>query len=136
MRTLDRRTHAAARGAALAAGLATVLALAAPVAGATSSSTPDTAAALRKATWASNVKTSFADGTFRYRSDGVPETGVLDEYAVPNPGVVVPNETNSHVSPRSQVVKEQHYDFTITTRPRKAKRTTSVFTGPVGMTIN
>src|SRR5690348_8109371 len=64
-----------------------------------------TAAALRQAGWQSNVKVSFLGAGFRYRSDGVPRQGILDEYAVPNPGVVVPNETNSHVAPRTEVVK-------------------------------
>jgi len=107
-------------------------------AGATSSSrtAPDTAKALRKAKWDTNVKASVSGSTFRYRSDGIPKYGVNDEYAVPNPGVVVPNATNSHVAPRSEVIKTQHYDFKITTKPRKAKKVTDVFTGPVGMMLN
>jgi hypothetical protein len=95
-----------------------------------------TAAALRQAGWQANVRTSFFGGSFRFRSDGVPRQGILPEYAVPNPGVVVPNETNSHVAPRSEVVKPQHYNFKITTEPRKAAKVTSVFTGPVGVMIN
>jgi hypothetical protein len=95
-----------------------------------------TAAAVKKAGWQSNVKVSFANGSFRFRSDGVPKVGVLAEYAVPNLGVVVPNETNSHIAPSSQVVKKQAYNFEITTEPRKAKKVTEVFTGPVGVMID
>jgi hypothetical protein len=95
-----------------------------------------TAAVLRKVGWQQNVKTSFAGDTFRWRSNGIPKTGVLNEYAVPNPGVVVPNETNAHVAPRTEVVAPQHYNFKITTDPRKAKKVTEVFTGPVGVMIN
>lgn len=101
-----------------------------------STSKPSTAAALRKAGWQSNVSVSFGNGTFTYRSDGVPKVGVEDEYAVPNPLVVVPNATNSHIAPRSEVVKKQNYKFKITTEPRKAKKITSVFTGPVGVMIS
>src|SRR3954451_5758789 len=52
--------------------------------------------ALKKAGWSSNVDVSFADGTLDYRSDGVPQHGVATHYAVPNPGVVVPDASNSH----------------------------------------
>jgi hypothetical protein len=103
---------------------------------ASKSNTVSTAKALRKAHWASNVKVSFQSGRFRYRSDGVPKQGVLSEYSVPNPGVVVPNETNSHVAPSSQVVNKQAYDFSLSTKPRKANKITKVETGPVGVTIN
>jgi len=97
---------------------------------------PSTAKALKKAKWQSNVKVSFSEGSFRYRSDGVPKQGVLKEYAVPNPFVVVPNETNSHIAPSSEVVKKQLYNFEITTEPKRAKKPTDIFTGPVGVMIN
>lgn len=97
---------------------------------------PSTAKALRKAKWSSNVRVSFGAGSFRYRSDGVPKRGVLKEYAVPNPFVVVPNATNSHIAPSSEVVKKQLYDFKITTEPRRAAKPTDIFTGPVGVMIN
>lgn len=97
---------------------------------------PTTAKALKKAKWQSNVRVSFSAGSFRYRSDGVPRQGVLKEYAVPNPFVVVPNATNSHIAPASEVVKKQLYDFEITTEPRRAKKPTDIFTGPVGVMIN
>lgn len=97
---------------------------------------PTTAKALKKAKWASNVEVSFSEGNLRYRSDGVPKRGVLKEYAVPNPFVVVPDATNSHIAPSSEVVKKQVYDFEITTEPRRAKKPTDVFTGPVGVMIN
>jgi hypothetical protein len=97
---------------------------------------PSTAKALRKAKWSSNVRVSFGADSFRYRSDGVPKRGVLKEYAVPNPFVVVPNETNSHIAPSSEVVRKQLYNFKITTEPRRAEKPTDIFTGPVGVMIN
>jgi YHYH protein len=92
--------------------------------------------ALKKAGWASNVDASFSDGELDFRSDGVPQDGLEPYYAVPNPGVVVPNKSNSHVSPSSKVVKRQAYNFKITTKPKKASQRTSIFTGPVGVMIN
>lgn len=112
------------------------VALASAEGSSSSSKKPSTGKALRKAKWAGNVSVSFSDGSFRYRSDGVPKRGVLKEYAVPNPFVVVPNETNAHIAPSSEVVKKQIYNFEITTEPRKAKKPTDVFTGPVGVMIN
>lgn len=138
MKGRDRKAGIAVGGSVLA--LAAVLAVSAPAvlasAKGTSTSKPTTTKALRKAGWQSNVAVSFSSGSFRFRSDGVPKQGVLKEYAVPNPGVVVPNETNSHIAPSSEVVKRQFYDFPITTEPRRAKKATSVFTGPVGVTIS
>jgi hypothetical protein len=140
MRERDRRAKNAARGVLLPLAVAAVLVASVPVvfasAKGSSGSKVTTTAALRKAHWASNVSVSFSNGSFRFRSDGVPQSGVQSEYAVPNPGVVVPNATNSHVAPSSEVVKQQHYDVRITTTPRRAKKVTSVFTGPVGVMID
>jgi hypothetical protein len=140
MRTLSSTTKITTRAGLLMLALVAVAVAAMPVvlANAKSSSRtkPSTAKAVRHTHWASNVKVTVSGSSFRFRSDGIPKRGVLSEYAVPNPGVVVPNETNSHVAPRSQVVKSQRYDFKITTKPRKAKQVTDVFTGPVGVMIS
>lgn len=134
------RASIGARRGVLALALVAVLVVSAPVvlasAKGSSSSKGKTANAVRKAHWTGNVQVSVANGSFRFRSNGVPKTGTLSEYAVPNPGVVVPNETNSHVAPAAEVIKKQHYDFKITTNPKRAKKVTSVFTGPVGVMIN
>lgn len=136
----DLRANATSSRGVLVLALAMALIVSAPVVLASAKSSPkaqvSTTAALRKAAWQKNVKVAFSESSFRFRSNGIPRTGVLDEYAVPNPLVVVPNETNSHIAPRSEVVKKQRYDFSITTKPRKAKKVTSVFTGPVGVMIS
>jgi len=127
------------RGAAIVVAALVVGLVPVALAGAQGSSkhkNVDTKRALKRAGWSSNVDVSFSDGKLDYRSDGVPQKGVASYYAVPNPGVVVPNPSNSHVSPSSKVVKRQAYDFKITTKPRKAKERTSIFTGPVGVMIN
>jgi hypothetical protein len=127
------------RGAAIVAAALAITLVPIALASAQGSSkhkTVDTKRALKKTGWSSNVDVSVADGKIDYRSDGVPQKGVASYYAVPNPGVVVPNPSNSHVSPSSKVVKRQAYDFKITTKPKKAKKRTSIFTGPVGVMIN
>jgi len=137
MKKGDRSTRITARGGAFALTLAAVLVTTLPTAVADAKATSaSTAAALKKAGWASNVTASFPDGTFRFRSNGVPKRGVLTEYAVPNPGIIVPNASNSHVAPSSEVVKQQHYDIRITTTPKKAKKPTSISAGPIGVTIS
>jgi hypothetical protein len=98
----------------------------------------DTMKAYKKTGWGENVRVDFDKQlrTIRYRSNGLPNHDLLPEYAVPNPGVVVPNETNSHIEAASDAIKEVPYDFTFTTRPRKADEKTVIKTGPVGLMIS
>ena len=98
----------------------------------------DTQKAFKKTGWGDNVRVTFKKDAklLRYRSDGLPNHELLPEYAVPNPGVVVPDETNSHVETAEDAIKPQNYDFPITTRPRVAKEITKIKTGPVGLMIS
>lgn len=140
MKQRDMKTRIAARRGAPALALVAALVLSVPVvfasASGSSSAKGKTATAVQRAHWTGNVKVTVANGSFRFRSNGVPKSGTNAEYAVPNPGVVVPNETNSHVAPAAEVIKPQHYNFKITTNPKRAKKVTSIFTGPVGVMIN
>jgi hypothetical protein len=119
-----------------------VAAVAAPLAVASARSAPgdavSTAKALRKAKWGSNVTVSFGSGQIRYRSNGIPNAGLLSEYAVPNPGVGtgIPNASNSRAAPSSQVVGAQNYDLAISTKPRYLKKTTTAPLGAIGVTIS
>ena len=61
---------------------------------------------------------------------------MTSEYAVPNPGVVVPTAKTSHVASSSKAIKPQDYDFRITTSPKKVKKVTSVEVGPVGVMMS
>ena len=122
------------RFSALAALLALVSLLAPALVAAKSI---DTTKAFRGTGWGDNVKVNFNKnaGLLRYRSDGLPNHELLPEYAVPNPGVVVPDATNSHVETSGDSIKAQNYDFPITTAPQKAKEPTKIKTGPVGLMI-
>lgn len=118
-----------------------LLAVAVPLGGATaksSSKSTGTAKALRKAKWASNVSVSAGGGKLRWQSNGIPNAGVLSEYAVPDGGGAMgnPSATNSHAVSSSQVVRSQNFDFSITTSPRKLKKTTPAPLGAIGVMIS
>jgi YHYH protein len=127
----------ARRLALVAAGL---LAVAAPLGMAiakSSTKSTSTAKALRKARWASNVSVSVGGGKMTWRSNGIPNAGVLTQYAVPNGGAMGnPSPANSHAAPSSQVVRSQNYNFSITTSPRKLKKTTAAPLGAIGVMIS
>jgi len=98
----------------------------------------DTTKGYKKTGWGDTVQISFDKDahTIRYRSDALPNHKLLPEYAVPNPGVVVPNASNSHVESSETAIKARKYDFSITTRPKKADEKTVIETGPVGLMIS
>ena len=120
------------------------LALCCAVAGATAGAAGDpeataaksTKSAMKNAKWAKSVKLSFSEGVMRWRSDGLPNHSVLPEYAIPNFGVIVPNESNSHVESSDEAIKAQDYDLRIPTSPEKADKKTKVKTGPIGVMIS
>jgi hypothetical protein len=120
-----------ALAACLIAGLAVAIAPAAQA------KQVDTTKAYKGTGWGENVTVDFVKNAqlLRYRSDGLPNHELLPEYAVPNPGVVVPDETNSHVETAEEAIKPQNYDFPITTAPKIAKEITKIKTGPVGLMI-
>lgn len=97
----------------------------------------NTTSAYRSAGWGDNVDVTFNKERklVRYRSDGLPNHELLPEYTVPNPGVVVPDESNSHIESSAEAIKAQNYDFPITTAPRKADEKTKIKIGPVGVMI-
>jgi hypothetical protein len=100
-----------------------------------SGTTFHTASGLKQARWQSNVAVSFSKSKVTYSSNGLPSTGYLSEYAVPNanqPGD--PNPTNTHVS--SSAVRGQPTTFTLTTNPKKLKKKTQTLGGAIGVMIN
>jgi hypothetical protein len=129
------------RARRLALVFAGLLALAAPLGLAiakSSTKTLSTAKALRKAKWAGNVSVSFAGGQMHWNSNGIPNAGEASEYAVPNnaQGGGNPGPSNSHAVAASQVVRAQNYNFSITTSPRKLKKTTAAPLGAIGVMIS
>lgn len=104
--------------------------------GADTASAKNTKKAISNAKWAKSVDFSFGDGRVSWQSNGLPNHSVLPEYAIPNFGVIVPNETNSHVESSDEAIKAQDYDLNITTKPKKADEKTKVKTGPIGVMIS
>jgi hypothetical protein len=99
----------------------------------------DTAAAARAAGWGDNVHVTFGDGTFRYRSNGVPNHPIADQYLMPDDGSVCKFTVQPdcmHVEARSSAVSQYRIDYTITTRPELVHDTYSVPAGPMGLSIS
>jgi len=99
-----------------------------------SSAAGSTADGLMLASWGDNVSVSFADGTLRFVSDGLPDHERQAEYAVPTAGVQVP-DASSAVAMADPTVA-QNYDFTITTTPVLADEPTSTSLGTIGVMIS
>ncbi len=99
-----------------------------------SPSTGSTADGLMLASWGDNVSVSFADGTIRYVSDGIPNHDRQAEYAVPTAGVRVPDASTAVAAADPTVA--QSYDFTITTNPVLADEPTSTSLGTIGVMIS
>ncbi len=99
-----------------------------------SASTTSTADGLMLASWGDNVSVTFADGTIRYVSDGVPNHDRQAEYAVPTAGARVPDASSAVAAADPTVA--QSYDFTITTTPMLADEPTSTSLGTIGVMIS
>jgi hypothetical protein len=92
-----------------------------------------TAGGFAKAHWGSNVSISFGNGTITYRSNGIPNHPRLAEYAVPQPGSQ-PGANNARALP--DPTRAQNLNYTITTRPKLVKKTTSTSGGTIGLMIS
>ena len=96
------------RGLLLSTPLAVAaLALAAGPAAAASS----TASGVKKARWGKNVTVTYGSKTVRVRSNGIPNHSRPTYYAVPNPGVVVPDAGTARAVP--DPTRATSHDFRI-----------------------
>jgi hypothetical protein len=103
------------------------------------SETIDTTDAVHNTGWGDNVTITYGDGTFRYRSNGIPNHALNDEYIMPDNGTTcVPHPTSacSHVEPRSTAIRDIAIDVTIPTHPQKTSKTISVPFGPMAVMIS
>jgi YHYH protein len=123
-------------------GLLAVAALSATPAGATTKSTygdstsQSEAAAIKRVHWTSNVAVTFANGSWTFKSDGLPSSSfVASNYAVPsNPFAVTATGATIHSS--SSVLTDQNYDYTLPLIPKYAKSTTTTNQGPIGFLLD
>jgi len=139
---LSFRPHLAAAsiifaGLALAAcgGVATSdsAATSATTAATTSSSTKP---GLKKTKWGKNMTVSYGSSTIRLRSNGIPNHSRPKYYAVPKQGAGLGAITPANAEVAADPIKEQSYDYKITTNPKKISKTTAAPLGSIGMMIS
>jgi hypothetical protein len=101
----------------------------------TSTSTgTSTETGLRSAKWGSNVAVSFANGSFKFSSNGIPNHSRQTEYALPTAGTRVPTAATAYAGADPTVA--QSYNFTIPLTPTKAAKPTSTSLGTIGVMIS
>ncbi len=138
-RSLTQRRHGGEMFAVLLCALTTQLVLGATPAVATTITTTSPqseATALHGAKWTSNVKVSYAKGSWTFSSPGIPTNNfVATNYAVPsNPFDV--NATGASIISASTALKDQNYDYTLPLVPSYSKTITTAPMGPIGVMIN
>jgi YHYH protein len=91
--------------------------------------------ALTQMKWTSNVAVTFSDGSWTFRSDGVPSSRfTASHYAVPaNPLAV--SAVGASVIATSQVLRNQNYSFTLPTTPKYSSTTTTNL-GAIGVLLD
>jgi hypothetical protein len=94
-------------------------------------------AAVKAASWSSNVSVSVSGNLITIASNGVPSTTYWtrpSEYAVPDAGVTVPSKKTAHVAPDpTQVVP---ISLSIPTVPTWSATTTPTTGGPIGILLS
>lgn len=136
---LSLSTGRAARGFWLVAALAAGLPACSSGTEGQPSTALTTASAVKATGWGKNVTIDVGDGDFRFRSNGVPNHALEDEYIMPDDGTTcVPHPTTacSHIEPVSTAIQANDLDYTITTNPEKADLTASLPFGPMGVMIS
>ena len=89
---------------------------------------------LRAAKWGSNVTVTFANGSMRYVSNGIPNHARQAQYAVPTGGARVPTAATAVAVADPTIA--QSYNFSIPLVPTKAASPTSTSLGTIGVMIS
>ena len=98
-------------------------------------STGDLTAGFKQTSWGANVTVTYANGSLRYVSDGLPNHTRDAEYALPNAGGrAIP--TAATATAGKDPTKAQSYDYTISLTPEKASATTPASLGVIGVMIS
>jgi hypothetical protein len=93
------------------------------------------AAALNKAKWTSNVTATTANGSWTFKSDGVPSSQfTASHYAVPSNPLAV-SAAGASVIATAQVLRNQNYAYTLPTTPKYATTTTTNL-GAIGVLLD
>ena len=104
---------------------------------ATSSSdvaTVDISDAVKTASWNPTIKITYSDGAINFQPDGIPDHERDEYYAVPDAGVVVPDENSAHVM--KDPTKAQSYSFDIPSSPTYSSELTKSSLGSIGVMIS
>ena len=131
---MSTRFPAPAVGAATVALLLAACGGSAAAPAATGAKVARTKAGLKRASWGTNVRIAYGKRTVRYRSNGIPDHARPAQYALPDTGTQVPDASSAHAA--DDPTTAQSYDFRITTRPRRAAKTTSTSLGAIGVMIS
>lgn len=100
----------------------------------TSNTGTSTEAGLRAAKWGSNVTVSFANGSMKYVSNGIPNHTRQAEYALPTGATRVPTASSAYAAADPTVA--QSYNYSIPLTPTKAAAPTSTSLGTIGVMIS
>jgi hypothetical protein len=90
--------------------------------------------AIKAAAWNPTVKLTYTDGSVIMEPNGIPDHERDAYYAVPDPGVIVPDSTTASLV--TDPTKEQTYKFTISTAPKYVTTVTSAPLGSIGVMIS
>lgn len=93
-------------------------------------------AAIKNVKWTSNVTTSLGNGSWTFKSDGLPSTNLIaTRYAVPANAFNV-SASGASVVTSANIVKAQNYDYTIPLKPSYSKSVTTTNQGPIGFLLD
>ena len=90
--------------------------------------------AIKAANWNPTVQLTYSDGSVIMEPNGIPDHERDAYYAVPDPGVIVPDSTTASLV--TDPTKEQTYKFTIPTAPKYVSTVTSAPLGSIGVMIS
>jgi hypothetical protein len=92
--------------------------------------------AVQLAKWTPNVSVSFGDGSWTFKSDGLPASNfVAPHYAVPsNPQAV--SAAGASVISSASVLRDQNYDYVLPLVPKYSKTVTTTNQGPIGILLD
>jgi len=90
--------------------------------------------AIKAASWNPTVNLTYSDSSVIMEPNGIPDHKRDTYYAVPDPGVIVPDATTAKLV--TDPTKEQTYKFTIPTAPKYVSTVTSAPLGSIGVMIS
>ena len=96
--------------------------------------TAATATGVKAAKWGKNVTVTYTSTKVRIKSNGIPNHSRDAQYAVPNPGIVVPNSSTAHII--NDPTKANSFDYSIPLKPTWSSTTTATPLGSIGPMIS